>query len=70
MEQWPLGTLLLTVTKEKKALQGLVLAITNSGLQMTLVTLSPCLLVKLVNGFDQQKAAKKCKSTMCPESQE
>lgn len=40
MEQWPSRTLLLIMTKGKKALEGLALAIINFGSEMALVTSS------------------------------
>lgn len=46
MEQWPSKTPLLTMTKGKKALEDLELAIPNFGSEMALVTLSSNVWVK------------------------
>lgn len=50
------------MTEGKKALKGLELAIPNFGSEMALVTLSSHVWVKLVNGSNLPKVAKKCQS--------
>ena len=64
-----LGTLLLSVMKEKKDLKGLALVLTKTSLEMAchyLLTFWS----KSVNGSNQPRVAEKCKSTMCPEIRE